>query len=131
MNWRASIVAAIVATLTVASTGQAVDIYPLLGNGDAELLSGVLAPDADIRSGPSGIAIRDDGVIAFATLGAVYWVENGLVRRVPLPAHGDLDATFTPDGRLIVASCGLYGGGPGLVFDAAPGRAALPLAGRP
>ena len=30
--------------------------------------------------------------------------EHGLVRRVPVPPHGDLDLAFTPDDRLLVAT---------------------------
>ena len=130
MKWTPRLAAGLLTSLALCAPAANATVYPLLGDGDAPLRPGVLAADADIRSGPSDVAIRSDGVIAFVSGETVFWVEHGLVRRVPVPPYGDLDLAFAHDGRLLVATCKTFtDSGAAMVFDAAPGRAANPIAG--
>jgi hypothetical protein len=105
------------------------DTFPLFGMGTEPLRSGGLAAEADINEGPIALAMRPDGVVAFASGARVYWIENGRLRRVPAPTIGGIsaDIAFAPDGTLLVASCD--GQTQALVLRTAPGTKPAVVAG--
>jgi hypothetical protein len=108
-----------------AGPASAADVFRLYGDGDQPLRPGVLAAEASFSRSLDALAVRADGVIAFAVQGGVYWIEHGRVQRVPVPASERFDLAFGQDGRLLVASCTASA-----VFDAAPDRAARMIGGR-
>jgi hypothetical protein len=126
-------VLAVAVGLAIAGPAPAASTYAIYGDGDQPLRPGILASDAEITDGPIGLATRTDGVTAFSTGGSVYWIQDGRLLRVPVPSDGVRDLAFAPDGRLLVASCGDRDDPdvPAAVYDAAPGRAAAVIAGRP
>jgi hypothetical protein len=66
----------------------------------------------------------------------VFWVERGVLSRVPVPTANelDLDLAFAPDGTLLVATCDFFGEPgrrvPSAVWRVAPGRPPALVAGR-
>jgi hypothetical protein len=131
MARRHGLIAVALAATLAAPAHAAGSFYPLYGDGAEPLRPGVAAAKARIDAMPLDVAVRADGVVAFATQGSVYWVRAGRLLRVPVPAYNGVDLAFAPDGDLLVASCpqdrGRYAAG---VFHAAPGRAARLIAGR-
>jgi hypothetical protein len=112
----------------LASPAGASDIFALYGAGDEPLRPGLLAAEAQFTEGLDSLAVRADGVVAFAVGRSVYWIENGRLERVPAPRALFKDVAFGQDGSLLVTSCP-SSERPGAVYSAAPGRVPLVVAG--
>ncbi len=83
--------------------------YVIVGTGDAPARTGAVAGEINIQQAPGTVAVRNDGVIAFATGfdAQVFWVERGRVSRIRMPAAQEIDIglAFAVDGTLLVSTC--------------------------
>jgi hypothetical protein len=133
-RWLIAAIFLVIAGVTAGPAG-AVPSYSLIARGDAHVRSGDLADGTEIQN-PSALAVRQDGVIAFGTAstGEVFWVQGGILSRIPLPAAGSLqlDVAFAPDGALLIATCDEPENleAPSAVWRAAPGQPPTLIAGR-
>jgi hypothetical protein len=105
--------------------------FALYGAGTEPLRPGIPAVDADITSMPISLAVRSDDTVAFSAEGVVYWIRDGRLLRVPVPAYEGHSLVFAANGELLISACGSEGLTPSAVFRAGPGRPAKLVAGRP
>src|SRR4051812_47746239 len=108
---RLTIALCMVAIVAGAPAGRAAaePSYFLIAGGDVPERPSALGPDG-LRWTPDSLAVRADGVMAFATgpRGEVFWVQGGRLTR--LLAEGarerSVDVAFAADGSLLYATCG-------------------------
>jgi hypothetical protein len=126
--------AAVMWTCAVAAPARGDPSYFLITRGDVPTTR-TSDTSGGLQWTPSALAVRPDGVMAFATAprGEVFWVQGGHLLRITLPADGsderDVHVAFAPDGTLVFSICGRHGRG-GSVWRVAPGRPRTLVAGR-
>jgi hypothetical protein len=109
--------------------------YFWIAGGDVPARTGAIGLGG-LQWTPDSLAVRSDGVVAFATgpRGELFWVQGGRLTRI-LAAGGEreIDVAFAPDGTLVFSICEALGTGTraGTVWRVAPGRPRTLVAGRP
>lgn len=118
-----------------ASPAGADPSYVIAGTGDAPARTGAVAGEFSVQQVPGTVAVRNDGVIAFATGfdGQVFWVERGRLSRIRMPATQEITIglAFAVDGMLLVSTCDRFRAVPSAVWRVSPGRQLQRVAGRP
>ena len=97
-----------IAGLASVPASAGADTYPLIGMGSGPLRDGALASEADIATQSIALAVRPDGVVAFHVAKGLFWVQDGRLRRIRLPARDfpDVARCCWPTGRGKTAGCG-------------------------